>query len=257
MICSRNNSLDPVDIEGWRWASFLTEVINSFSSLNPKVVPIPSDFLNKEGSFGSQKNPQKVQTQTWACRTKQLRYVRAACVESSQIASVLNLLIIPSNNFDLPFFGADFVTLASGHLLALDLQPALKKDKLHTELVWQRLKPLHAKWQSLLPEGGPIPKEAEPYFSPGFLWTRLPLGIETDQLIEEVIQPAFREYLTLYLDLLKQAKIVSLDRSSYLLEGQEKYMRYRAYKDPAKGMLTRFYGAEWTEFYINHVLFDL
>jgi phycoerythrobilin:ferredoxin oxidoreductase len=32
---------------------------------------------------------------------------------------------------------------------------------------------------------------------------------------------------------------------------------YRAEKDPARGMLTRFHGAEWTEAYIHGVLFDL
>jgi len=252
----RHNSLDLVDIREWRWAPFLTETIKAFTSLNPKVVPVASDFLNKEESYGSSANPQKVQTQTWACRTEKLRYVRAACVEAPHFASVLNLLITPSNNFDLPFFGADLVTLSSGHLLALDLQPVLKTDPLHTEAVWDRLIPLHARWQSLLPEGGAIPKEAETYFSPGFLWTRLPLGAESDQLILEVIKPAFLDYLCLYLELLQDAEAVSPVRSRYLLEGQGRYMKYRAYKDPARGMLTRFYGREWTELYINKVLFD-
>ena len=257
MSYSRHNSLDLVDIEEWRWSSFLTHAINSFAFLNPIVVPFASDFLNKEATFGSQNKPQKVQAQTWACRTQKLRYVRAACVESPKFASVLNLLITPSQYFDLPFFGADFVTLSSGHLLALDLQPVLKRDQLHTESVWERLIPLHTKWQSLLPEGGPIPKEAESYFSPGFLWTRLPLGIEADQIIEEVIWPAFSDYLSLYLDLLEQAETVSLERSNYLLDGQKRYMSYRAYKDPARAMFTRFYGRKWTESYINKILFDL
>jgi len=32
-----------------------------------------------------------------------------------------------------------------------------------------------------------------------------------------------------------------------LKEGQLRYLDYRAEKDPARGMLTRFYGEEWTE----------
>ena len=46
-------------------------------------------------------------------------------------------------------------------------------------------------------------------------------------------------------------------RSFKLLNGQKKYMRYRAEKDPARGMLRGFFGNEWTEHYINHILFDL
>jgi phycoerythrobilin:ferredoxin oxidoreductase len=42
-----------------------------------------------------------------------------------------------------------------------------------------------------------------------------------------------------------------------LLAGQKRYTRYRAEKDPARGMLSRFYGSEWTEAYIHDVLFDL
>jgi phycoerythrobilin:ferredoxin oxidoreductase len=42
-----------------------------------------------------------------------------------------------------------------------------------------------------------------------------------------------------------------------LVNGQRRYTRYRAEKDPARGMLSRFHGAEWTESYIHEVLFDL
>ena len=50
---------------------------------------------------------------------------------------------------------------------------------------------------------------------------------------------------------------MSLERSKKILIGQKKYMRYRAEKDPARGMLRGFFGNEWTERYINNILFDL
>ncbi len=257
MSHKRLTSMDPFVLEGWRWAPFLNQINNAFSLLKPKPFPVAAEFLTKEAIFGSRAKPQKAQTKIWACQTKKLRHVRAACVEASCTASVLNFLVNPLHNYDLPFFGVDFVTLPSGHLLALDLQPVLKQDKLHTENVWDRLLPLHTHWQSLLPTGGPIPKEAESYFSPAFLWTRLPLGVEADQLISDVIKAAFTDYLNLYLDLVQKAEVVSLERSAQLLKGQKSYMRYRATKDPARGLLTRFYGREWTESFINDVLFNL
>ena len=109
-----------------------------------------------------------VTTATWACKTAKLRQVRSACVEAGAAASVLNFVINPSSNYDLPFFGADLVTLPNGHLLALDLQPVDKSDSLHTEPVWDRLVPLFERWRKELPDGGPIPEEAQPYFSPAF-----------------------------------------------------------------------------------------
>jgi phycoerythrobilin:ferredoxin oxidoreductase len=85
----------------------------------------------------------------------------------------------------------------------------------------------------------------------------LPLGDEGDQLINSVVRPAFNDYLSLYLELAEAAKPVTDDRRDHLLAGQRRYTDYRAEKDPARGMLTRFYGSEWTENYIHTVLFDL
>jgi len=257
MSLLRKNSLDPVTIPEWRWAPFLNHAIEVLSPLNPLPYPVAEKFLDREGKTGSKANPLLVKTATWACKTKKLRQARAACVEAGSSASVLNFVINPYHNYDLPFFGADLVTLPSGHLLALDLQPAVKNDSLHTEHVWERLIPLYNHWKARLPDGGPIPEEAQPFFSPGFLWTRLPLGDEGEKIISEVIQPAFNDYLDLYIELVQNAQEAQPERASMLLEGQRRYVSYRSEKDPARGMLTRFYGSEWTESYIHDVLFDL
>jgi len=254
---SQRSSLDPVVLEGWRWQPFLNHAIEALRPLQPVAYPIEERFLRCEGVTGSKAQPVGVTTATWACSTEKLRQVRAACVEAGGAASVLNFVCNPSCIFDLPFFGADLVTLPSGHLIALDLQPALKTDSLHTALVWERLMPVFNQWKGVLPSGGPIPTEAEPYFSPGFLWTRLPLGSEGDSLIESAVFPAFVAYLDLYLDLVTQATPVEEHRREQLLAGQQHYVAYRAEKDPARGMLTRFHGSEWTEAYIHQVLFDL
>ena len=178
-------------------------------------------------------------------------------MQAGENTSVMNLVISPFNNFELPFFGADFVTLPKGHLIALDLQPVLKNDLIHTKKVWDKLISIHSHWQSKLPLGGDIPLEARDYFSPGFLWSKIPLGKDGDELINQVIKPAFNSYLNLFLDLMTNAKMVSQARSLKLLDGQRKYMRYRAEKDPARGMLRGFFGSLWTENYINNILFDL
>ena len=75
-------------------------------------------------------------------------------------------------------------------------------------------------------------------------------------MITEVIFPAFKDYLELYLELVSQSDAIDADRSELLLQGQKRYLSYRAEKDPARGMLTRFYGSDWTEAYINEVLFE-
>ena len=71
-----------------------------------------------------------------------------------------------------------------------------------------------------------------------------------------MVRPAFNDYLNLYLAG-DEAEAVDDERQSKLLAGQRRYTDYRAEKDPARGMLTRFHGSEWTETYIHSVLFDL
>ncbi len=257
MTSNRNNSLDPISISNWRWAYFLDETIKAFSLFQPRPYPIKNDFLFRESFFGSSSNPKKVFLETWGLKTEKIRQARCACLQAGEITSVMNLVITPFNNYDLPFFGADFVTLPNGHLIALDLQPALKDDINHTKNVWDQLKPIHSKWQSKLPLGGDIPSQARRYFSPAFLWSRIPLGEEGDKLISQIIKPAFDEYLHCFFDLVKDAKMISKERSVKILNGQKEYMRYRAEKDPARGMLRRFFGELWTENYINDILFDL
>jgi len=257
MQSNRNNSLEPISICNWRWASFLDETIKGFSIFESSPYPIENDFLFRESLFGSSSNPKKVFLETWGLKTEKIRQARCACLQAGEITSVMNLVITPFNNYDLPFFGADFVTLPNGHLIALDLQPALKDDINHTQHVWDQLKPIHSKWQSKLPSGGDIPSEARRYFSPAFLWSRIPLGEEGNKLISQIIKPAFDEYLNCFLDLIANAKRMSLESSLKLLNGQKKYMRYRAEKDPARGMLRGFFGDDWAENYINNILFDL
>ncbi len=249
--------MESVSLAGWRWQPFLDWAINSLQKYGPEPYPVPSKFLHKVGTTGSKSNPLPVTTATWACSTSKLRQVRAACVEAGSAASVLNFVANPRCSYDLPFFGADFVTLPNGHLLALDLQPVIKTDSKHTQHVWDQLLPIYHRWAAKLPDGGPIPEEAQPYFSPCFLWTRLPLGADGDSIIDSVVMPAFKEYFECYLSLIDEAQMVNEERSSLLLKGQHQYTSYRSAKDPARGMLTRFYGSDWTESYIHDVLFDL
>ena len=253
----RITSLDPVLINNWRWQSFLDKAIHKLINLNVCPCEIPAQFLENQINLGSSNNTKLVNISTWACTTNKIKIARAACLEANKIGSVFNFVITPKEIFDIPFLGADFVALPNGYLIALDLQPALKNDIHHTEKVWQRLIPIYEKWSKMLPTGGPIPKDAQPYFSPGFLWTKIPLGKTGDELIDKFIKPAFDEYLDLFLELLSKAPEVSRERSLVIANGQKEYFKYRSVKDPARTMLNKFYGVEWTEEYINKVLFNL
>ncbi|EME26592.1 Phycoerythrobilin:ferredoxin oxidoreductase [Galdieria sulphuraria] len=227
------------------------EILQSSISLQP--YPIPAGFEEKVAITGKGSRQSTVKTTSYAYQSEKLRQIRAAHVQGGKALQVLNFVIFPRLEYDLPFFGADLVTLPGGHLIALDMQPLFHTIEYQNKYSLQ-LQPIYEKYSSLLPWGGDLPEDAKPFFSPCFLWSRP----SQDEVIETHVWDAFQEYLELYLKFVNHAvhiqdkQLLELIKSRHLA-----YIQYRAEKDPARGMFTRFYGSEWTEEYIHGFLFDL
>jgi len=185
----------------------------------------------------------------------------------------------------LPIFGADIVTLPGNkHLVALDFQPVLPLDndddgkqkpslfpRQYLQLE-EKLQTIHSKYQKsssdstpLLPWGGDIPPQATRFFSPYALWTRLSDENAMDT-VDTVVWQAFQEYTDLYLELMGAVQddvdagklglgAQTDDSDNPVLDGQIEYLEYRRTNDPARPMLQRLYGNEWSERVIGDVLF--
>ena len=215
--------------------------------------PIPSGFEQKEGIMGKGKRQETVLTTSYGYASPKLRQIRAAHVQGGGSLQVLNFVIFPDLNYDLPFFGADLVTLPGGHLIALDMQP-LFQNEAYQEKYTKPLLPIFKKYSQELEWGGDFPEEAQQFFSPAFLWTRP----QEDEVVKTKVLAAFKDYLNIYLDFVEAAQpVTDRVRSVAILEAHKRYLNYRAEKDPARGMFTRLYGSEWTEEYIHGFLFDL
>ena len=224
------------------------------AKLNLEPYPIPSGFESKKGVMGKGKKQEPVLTTSYGFQSDKLRQIRAAHVQGGSSLQVLNFVIFPKLNYDLPFFGADLVTLPGGHLIALDMQPLFSQDKSYQAKYTEPIMPMFHDYQQDLPWGGDFPTEAQQYFSPAFLWTR---PTETEVVKTKVFK-AFCDYLQAYLNFVEQAEeVTDPQKLAAILKAQKSYADYRAEKDPARGMLTRLYGSQWTEEYIHGFLFDL
>ena len=216
--------------------------------------PIPEGFERKEEITGKGKRQQTVTTTSYGYAAPKLRQIRAAHVQGGQSLQVLNFVIFPEPNYDLPFFGADLVTLPGGHLIALDMQPLFRDDLTYQAKYTEPILPTFHSHQEHLTWGGDFPEEAKQFFSPAFLWTRP----QKTEIVETRVFQAFQDYLEAYLDFVDQAQPATAENDlKEILQAQRNYIGYRAAKDPARGMFTRLYGEEWTEEYIHGFLFDL
>jgi len=204
---------------------------------------------------------------------------------------VLNLVLFPDTQLPLPVLGMDLVSLpGNNHLIAIDFQPIISFDNskgnddgdndngsdIDSPLFppqfakyEQRIKRLHEKHVleqiEILPWGGDIPKEAERFFSRYALWTRLK-GEGALLTIQSKVYDAFCDYLDLYLEIMSEARDLDenvnvSEKSNFDLDeiqqGHTDYLNYRRDNDPARPMLTRLYGENYTEELISEVLFKL
>ena len=113
-----------------------------------------------------------------------------------------------------------------------------------------------ARHRPLLPDGGSIAEESSRFFSPYFLWSRLPLSEENEEIISSHVFEAFEDYLRIYLAHVSAAQLATKRRADSL-DSQLSYSTYRAENDSARPMLTRLYGEGFAERLISEVLFDL
>ncbi|MGB8700762.1 MAG: phycoerythrobilin:ferredoxin oxidoreductase [Thermosynechococcaceae cyanobacterium] len=223
-------------------------------SLELQPYPIPVGFETNSTVTGKGSRQETVVTTSHAFQSAKLRQIRAAHVQGGNSLQVLNFVIFPHLNYDLPFFGADLVTLPGGHLIALDMQPLFRDDPDYQAKYTTPLRPIFEQYRQHLPWGGDFPEDAQAFFSPAFLWTR-PTELE---VLQTHVFNAFQDYLKVYLQYVAQAEpVTNGDLLAEIRDAQLRYVRYRAEKDPARGMFKRLYGEEWTETYIHSFLFDL
>nr|WP_263858164.1 hypothetical protein [Waterburya agarophytonicola] len=125
--------------------------------LDLEPYPIPQGFERKEGLMGKGKREEAVLTTSYGFKSEKLRQIRAAHVEGGNSLQVLNFVIFPDLNYDLPFFGADLVTLPGGHLIAIDMQPLFSQDKSYQAKYSEPIMAMFHEYQKDLPWGGGFP----------------------------------------------------------------------------------------------------
>ena len=239
----------------WKWHYFLKYLINNLSKYNCLEKIIPSEYSCKDSTYGSKKLKKNVNLSTWGVKHKtRIQFARAVCINSPNY-SVLNFLIIPNTIYNVPFFGVDFVSLPNSHLLVLDFQPSLKIENQFSNDLLDQLIKLKNRCHSSLPLAEKMSADVARFFSPGLIWSKLPKEKSSDFLISHQLYNSFKEYLTLYLEILFESEEANPELQKELINGQNNYLKYRRDNDPARPMLSSLFGKEYTESLITEVLF--
>ena len=242
--------------DDWEWSSFLKYLILKLEDYQCQEVLLPPEFVSHDASDKLNKNSKKANLMTWGVFSKKINFARAICI-NSPIYSVLNFLIIPKTNFNVPFFGVDFVSLPKYHLIVLDFQPSIILQKQFTKDLLNQIINLKNDCHKKLPIAEKMSNEVSNFFSPGLIWSKLPKQANSEKLIANDLLSTFKKYLDLYLEILISSELVDENLQSEIIKGQRNYLEYRKNKDPARPMLKSLFGKDFSERLINNVLFTL
>ena len=240
----------------WRWSKFQKYIIYKLEQYDFKEYKIPSEYSFRESSYGSKKNSKNAVICTWAGKNNRINFCRSVCI-SSPSYSVLNFLIIPKSQYNIPFLGIDFVSLPNYHLIVLDFQPSLHISKQFDKDLLNELLNIKDEFHQKVPIAAKMSEQLAQFFSPGVIWSKLPKEEISENLIKNNLFSIFQKYLDLYLNILFRAEEVDLKLQKEIINGQIHYLEYRKSKDPARPMLKVLFGETFTESLINNFLFKI
>jgi len=240
----------------WRWSKFQKYIIYKLDQYDFQEYKIPSEYCFRESTYGSKKINKDAILCTWAGKNHRINFCRSVCINSPSYC-VLNFLIIPKSQYNIPFLGIDFVSLPNYHLIVLDFQPSLHISKQFDKDLLKELLTIRDEFHKKVPMAEKMSEKIAQFFSPGVIWSKLPKNEISENLINNNLYPTFQKYLDLYLNILFRAEEVDLEVQKKIINGQNHYLEYRKSKDPARPMLKVLFGETFTESLINNLLFKI
>jgi len=240
----------------WRWSNFQKYLMYKLDQYDFQEYKIPSEYSYRESTYGSRKKNKNVILCTWAGKNHRINFLRSVCISSPSYC-VLNFLIVPKSQYNIPFLGIDFVSLPNYHLIVLDFQPSLHISKQFDKDLLKELLTIKDEFHQKVPMAAKMSEQISQFFSPGVIWSKLPKEEISENLIINNLYPTFQKYLDLYLDILFKAEEVDIEVQKEIINGQIHYLEYRKSKDPARPMLKVLFGENFTESLINNLLFKM
>ena len=190
--------------------------------------------------------------QSWCYQCPELRKIRYTYIDAGETAQVFNSVIYPAHHYDIPLLGIDFLSFGKKKILVvLDFQP-LFRDLAYQEKYIEPMRSIRDKYNELAQNLEMKFYDANQYFSKYLLFAKT----DADTVVKRLF-PAYQEYVQLYWQMLDSAEPLS-DREDIqrIVKAHKDYDQYSAERDPAHGLFSSYFGAEWAEKFLYEFLFE-
>jgi 15,16-dihydrobiliverdin:ferredoxin oxidoreductase len=210
--------------------------------------PIPNGLAQMTSDRG--RTPATIES--WCFQCPELRKIRYTYMDAGDAMQVLNCVIYPNYQYDLPFLGIDFLSFGKvKNLVVMDFQP-LFQDQAYQEKYIHPLKFLHEQYPDLAQDLEMKFYDANQYFSKYLLFAKV-----SPDVIQTRVFSAFQDYLNLYWEMLsKTAPLSNPSEMQRVMQAQKEYDQYSADRDPAHGLFSSHFGNEWANRFLYEFLFE-
>jgi 15,16-dihydrobiliverdin:ferredoxin oxidoreductase len=181
--------------------------------------------------------------------SKEYRKIRLTYYDAGDNTQVFNAVLYPRSN--LPILGVDLLAFNRKKYLAIvDFQPLHSTESDHDKEFSHLLQPIKETYPNLKGRMSSKFYDETKFFSQQMLFSRF----EDESIIKNELFPAFQQYVSTHLDLVRSVDPSNLDA---VLQHQQAYDTYSAARDPATGLFTAMFGEEWAMDYVHDFLFSM
>lgn len=184
--------------------------------------------------------------------SKEYRKIRLTYYDAGENTQVYNAVFYPDLSYNLPVLGVDLLAFNRKKYLAIvDFQPLHDDESDHDLAFSHLLEPIKDSYKNLSGRMSSKFYDETKFFSQQMLFSRF----EDEKIITNELFPAFQQYIQTHLDLIRACD-GSANRSAVLTR-QQAYDSYSAERDPATGLFTAMFGAEWANEFVHDFLFSM
>jgi 15,16-dihydrobiliverdin:ferredoxin oxidoreductase len=185
--------------------------------------------------------------------SKEYRKIRMTYYDAGDNTQVFNSVWYPDPAYNLPVLGIDLLAFNRKKYLAIvDFQPLHQKEEDHSQTYEHILRPIKEKYNSLKGRMSSKFYDETQFFSQEMLFARF----DDESIVSNDLFPAFKSYVEAHLKLVlsTEPKPSEVD---FVLKRQKEYDTYSAERDPATGLFTAMFGAEWANDFVHNFLFSM
>ena len=239
----------PYYMKFWEWQmNFMKEQLT-----NLRAKPTISS-TGKDMSYVENTNDH-IRMHTLQFQSDEYQLIRMTLLDAGNKTQVFTSLWYPDASYNLPLLGVDFLLFNNiKHLCISDFQPIHHNEASHDAPYEHLMEPIRSQYPSLQGKMTKRFYDENQHFSSQMLLARQEDPDVVRQMIHHDLPAAFRGYLQTHVQLVKSTP-PQPDRAPEIRARYRAYDKYSSDRDPAHGLLARYFGADFADEYVYDILF--